>query len=312
MRRFSRDHPLSAFLAVAYGFTAMVFAVPLLSDIGLGLIPVELPGVAPFIVIASFGLVAAAFFVTRLADGRSGVTEFRQRVFRFGVNPIWFVVALILLPLTAVATTVVALGSGPVSTLAAHPALLGTALVEALLAFVLVNWWEEAAWTGFALHRLQPRIGPVWASVVTTWMQAIVHLPLLFVLDGVTTGRVETSDLPLYLGALFVLPIPVRLIITWMYNSSANSVPVVGLFHAGLGIATGSAWIPAFAPGLEPTWVYAGFAMVALSVLTVTKGRLGYPPTDLFPGQQPISWSDQPTGAGASTFQGHSGKELKR
>lgn len=302
MKRFTRDHPVSAFLVIAYGFTGVVFAIPLMSQIGLGLLSIELPGVAPFIVLASVGLTAAAFLVTVAVDGRRGVTELRRRVFRFGVNPIWFPVALVLLPLTALATTVIALGSNPVSNLAANPGLLITILIEALLAFVLVNWWEETAWTGFALHRLQPRFGPIRASILTTWMQATIHLPLLFVVDGVTTGRVETTDIPLYLGALFLLPIPVRLIITWIYNSANNSIPVVGLFHAGLGVATGATLIPAIAPGFDTVWVYAGFGLVAAIVLALSRGRLGYIPEDTSPFDDPTHKTRIETKAASLAF----------
>ena len=85
--------------------------------------------------------------------------------------------------------------------------VLGTVVAGALVAFLLVNQLEEAAWTGFALHRLQPRMGPIAASVVTTWLQAIVHLPLVFVAGGVTDARVPADQIPFYLVALFILPI---------------------------------------------------------------------------------------------------------
>ena len=158
--------------------------------------------------------------------------------------------------------------------------LLGTVVAGALVAFLLVNWWEEAAWTGFALHRLQPRMGPIAASVVTTWLQAMVHLPLVFVAGGVTDARVPADQVPFYLGALFILPISVRLVITWIYNASGRSVPIVGLYHAGLGVATGSAFIPVLAPSVDPIWVYAGFAALAAVVLLATRGRLGFATTD--------------------------------
>ena len=68
-------------------------------------------------------------------------------------------------------------------------------------------------------------------------MQAALHLPLVFIADGVTTGRVAPENIPFYLVALFVLPIPVRMTLTWIYNSSGRSVPIAGLYHAGLGVA---------------------------------------------------------------------------
>ena len=198
-------------------------------------------------------------------------------MFRFRVSPRWYAVAIVALPGAALATAFVISGAGPLSALASSPLILIEVAIGAIVAFALVNWWEEAAWTGFALDRLQPRIGPVRASVATTWMQATLHLPLVFIAGGVTDGRVAPENIPFYLVALFVLPIPVRMTLTWLYNASGRSVPVAGLYHAGLGVASGIAFIPVLAPGVDPVWVYAGFAALAVVVLAATRGRLGLP-----------------------------------
>ena len=277
MRSIVRRHPLAVFLAIAYTATAAIFALPLLSTAGIGAINLDLPGVAPFIVLDALVLAGAAFVATALAEGRSGVRDLRRRVFHFRVNPGWYALAILLLPVTAMATAIVAGGAGVVAAIVGDPVtVLAVIVVGSLFAFVLVNLWEEAAWTGFALERLQPRLGPIGASVVTTWLQALVHVPLVFVVGGVTDGRVPADQIPFYLVALFVLPIPVRMALTWLYNRSGRSVPIVGLAHAGLGLATGVALIPVVAPAVDPVWVYAGFAAVAAVLLVATRGRLGF------------------------------------
>ena len=152
-----------------------------LSNAGIGVIDLDLPGAAPFILLSAMSLVIAAFVTTALADGRSGVRELRSRVFRFRVSPRWYVVAFVALPGAALAAAFVLAGAAPVVALASDPSIAISAVLGAVIAFALINWWEEAAWTGFALHRLQRRMGPVRASVVTTWMQAALHLPLVFI-----------------------------------------------------------------------------------------------------------------------------------
>ena len=244
MRSFARRHPIRTFLAIVYSATAAIFAIPFLSNAGIGVIDLDLPGAAPFILLSAMSLVIAAFVTTALADGRSGVRELRSRVFRFRVSPRWYVVAFVALPGAALATAFVLAGAAPVVALASDPSIAISAVLGAVIAFALINWWEEAAWTGFALHRLQRRMGPVRASVVTTWMQAALHLPLVFIADGVTTGRVAPENIPFYLVALFVLPIPVRMTLTGIYNSSGRSVPIAGLYHAGLGVAAGAGFSP--------------------------------------------------------------------
>ena len=265
MRTIARTHPLAIFLAIAYSVSAAIFAIPLLSNAGVGVIDLDLPGIAPFILLDAVMLAVAAFVTTALAAGRSGVRELRSRVFDFRVHPKWYVTAVLLLPVAALAAAVVVGGTVVMTSIVGGSAtIVMTIVVGAPLAFVLVNWWEEAAWTGFALERLQPRLGPIGASVVTTWLQALVHVPLVFVVGGVTDGRVPAEQIPFYLVALFVLPIPVRITLTWLYNRADRSIPIVGLYHAGLGIATGTALLPVVAPDVSPLVVYAGFAAVAV------------------------------------------------
>ena len=277
MRSIARNHPLATFLAIAYSVSAAIFAIPFLSKAGIGIIDLELPGIAPFVLLDAIALAVAAFVATALADGRAGVRELRHRVFHFRVHPKWYAVAILLLPVAALAAAVVVGGSAVVASVVGSSAGLFLVIVAgAVFAFLLVNWWEEAAWSGFALERLQPTLGPIGASVVTTWLQALVHVPLVFIAGGVTDGRVPAEQVPFYLVALFILPIPVRIMLTWLYNSADRSIPIVGLYHAGLGIAAGTALIPVVAPAVNPLWVYAGFAAAAAVVLVATRGRLGF------------------------------------
>jgi uncharacterized protein len=276
MRALTRRHPLGVFLAITYAATAAIFAFPFLSNLGLGVVDVDLPGAAPFILLSTFALAGAAFVVTAMADGREGVRDLRRRVFHLRVSPAWYVLGFLLLPVAGLGAAMAFAGFEPISSLVADPNIVVSAVIASgLVAFLLVNWWEEAGWTGFALHRLQPRVGPIAASVATTWMQATLHLPLVFIADGVTDGRVAAEQIPFYLVALFVLPIPVRIVITWIYNATGRSVPIVGLYHAGLGVATGSDFIPVLAPSVDAVWAYAGFAVLATVVMAATGGRLG-------------------------------------
>ena len=86
----------------------------------------------------------------------------------------------------------------------------------------------------------------------------------------------RAAQIPFYLVALFILPISVRLVLTWLYNASGRSLPIVGLYHASFGVATGSGFIPVLAPGVDPIVVYAGFAVLAVVTLVATRGKLGY------------------------------------
>jgi membrane protease YdiL (CAAX protease family) len=269
----------------------LIFAVPLLSERGFGVLPIELPGNEPFLLLLVAAMVGISFGVTAVADGRAGVRELRRRSFRFLVSPIWYVTALVLLPLAAFAAAVAVEGTDVISTLADEPALAVGWIVEIATAYLLINLWEELAWSGFFLHRMQGRVGPIRATALTTWAQAAIHLPLLFLLGGLSDTPITPDMYPIYLGALFILPLANRTVATWIYNRSGNSVPVVGLTHSAWNLATGSAMLPVL--GAEPIVAYAGFAIVAAIVLAATRGRLGY--------REPTSTSPAaPAGAYAS------------
>jgi hypothetical protein len=114
------------------------------------------------------------------------------------------------------------------------------------------------------------------ATALTTWGQAAVHVPLIFVIGGVSDTRITADMYPFYLAALFMFPLGNRTVATWIYNRSGNSVPVTGLLHSTWNLATGGVMLPALAIGYETLWSYAGFAVVALILIVATRGRLGY------------------------------------
>lgn len=272
----SRRHPLGAFLLLVYGFSAVLFAVPLLSTDGIGLIDISVGGAMPVVLLATLAIAGAAARVSWWNGGRAAVVDLRGRTFRIRVPWRWYPTAFLISPGVALGVAVIGQGRTSLERLGANPSILLLAVALGAAAFLVIHWWEEVGWTGFVVERLQPSIGPLAASVVTTWLQATVHLPLLFIADGVTDGRLAGGDIPIYLVALYVLPIPLRVLMTWVYNASGRSIPIAGLFHAGFGVATGTDFIPAVAPDFELLWIYGGFAVAALVVIVSTRGQLEY------------------------------------
>src|SRR5688572_30939750 len=96
-----RRHPVAAYLAIVYGLGILIYALPVLGSTGLRLLPIELPGVEPFILISTIMLTVVAFAVASGADGRPGAHDLRRRAFRFRVAPLWYIAAIVLLPLSA-------------------------------------------------------------------------------------------------------------------------------------------------------------------------------------------------------------------
>ena len=278
MRSIAQRHPMAVFLAIAYIAGAAIFALPLLATTGLGIIDLELPGVAPFVLLSAISLAGAAFVTTALAEGRDGVRSLRRRVFHFRVNPGWYALALVILPGAALATAVVFAGVEPVVKLVTSPGIVIGAVLGSVVAFVLVNLWEEAAWTGFALERLQPRLradrrkrghdvapgpDPPAARVHRGWRdrwsrgsgagpvlpRCAVHPP---------DPRPHHPDLALQ---------PDR-----PQRADRRSGPRRSRDRDRQHL------IPVLAPTVDPVFVFAGFAVLATVVLIATRGRLGLAP----------------------------------
>ena len=82
----------------------------------------------------------------------------------------------------------------------------------------------------------------------------------------------------LALSELLVLgSVPVRVLAAWVYNNTRGSLLIVGLFHAALDTTTGAVLLPQLVPG-GGTYaeVFGAFAVAALVLVLVTRGRLGY------------------------------------
>src|SRR6266849_8050595 len=52
-------------------------------------------------------------------------------------------------------------------------------LVNVVLIAILISVWEKGAWLAFVTARLQPRLGPLWASVVVAPLFGFIHFPLV-------------------------------------------------------------------------------------------------------------------------------------
>ena len=115
MRSIVRRHPLAVFLTIVYVAGAGIFALPLASTNGIGVIDLELPGIAPFILLSAISLAVAAFVTTALAEGRDGVRTLRRRAFHFRVNPGWYAIAVLLLPGAGLLAAVAVAGLTPIS-----------------------------------------------------------------------------------------------------------------------------------------------------------------------------------------------------
>ena len=279
MRQQIARHPVAAFLVILYPVTWVLFVPDLLGKSGFGIIPVDIPAQVGILLVTIFGLTGVAFLVTRIADGKLGTKELRRHYYQFRAAPQWYLLALLGAPVLLLAAGLVAHGTGVFSPIGQHVVELPTTyLLNLVLIALLVSVWEEGGWMAFMTARLQRRWGPVLTSIVVAPCFGFVHVPLFFVTGGlVDNGRPEGGQVLEYaLYLLVFFSVPVRLLVTWVYNSTNGSLPVVALLHASIDTTASSAVLTAFFPAVDGRLLYVAIAVVVVVVIVATRGRLGY------------------------------------
>lgn len=269
-------HPVAAFLVMVYGISWPLYIPSFLSESGIGLLPFELIALPFNLLAVIFGITLSAYVVTRVTQGKEGVRALRRRFTHWRVGIHWYLLALFAPPITALLGASVWMGTAPLQGFADRWELLFTVfLPQALLNVVLINVFEEGGWQGFLLPRLQERWGPLVSSVMVAAAWALFHVPLMFIVGGLSEERIPPDRYWFYFVFLFLITPPVRVLVTWFWNSTSGSVIVVALLHGAWNTTTGEKFTPAFVPG-DTLWVWGVYAALAVVVIALTRGRLAY------------------------------------
>jgi uncharacterized protein len=142
---------------------------------------------------------------------------------------------------------------------------------------------EEFGWRGFALPRLQERFGPLLGTLILGILGALWHLPLWLSnpeYHGAAADLIGIS-LPFFFLRYTGSYIGAAIIYTWLYNRTNGSIFLPMLFHASIN-TTLFHFYEAFVPTLFPFYpthlLYSkvGFGLLALLIIGITGGRLGY------------------------------------
>lgn len=169
--------------------------------------------------LADFAFSIAGVVMIAVTAGRIGLRELWQRLTRWRIRWVWYVLGLLPIGLYGVATAV----SG------ASPTINSSTILTALFSlhagffvslFLRGAMGEELGLRGFALPRLQERMSPFRASLIIGVLWGAWHLPVLIGRD------------PLSIVAFALLSIGLSMLFTWLFNGSGGSLIPVLLFHA--------------------------------------------------------------------------------
>lgn len=281
LKRLINRYPLVAFWVLLYAGVWLVYLPLILSQDGIGLLPFSMPfPVLLFNLPASLaGPTLAAFILTAVTSGKPGVRQLLRRIVHWRVGVQWYLLVFLGLPLVALLNTTVWLGVAPLNALIPQwPLILSAYLPDILLAAVLVNLWEETGLMGFALPRLQQKYGALLGSAILAPLWGFMHLPVFFVpAMGVGPGEALTLDSLIFFTLLFgLLTIPLRIIMTWLFNNTRGSLIIVTLFHAVMNAT--QTQLSRLIPGYNSIHLYPVLSVCAVLLIVFTRGRLSYQP----------------------------------
>jgi membrane protease YdiL (CAAX protease family) len=213
-----KKYPLLWFFLLTFGITwglaVILFAFPDFVRRMSG----EMSAANPLFILAVWGPNLAAVIVTAAISGGAGVLALLERVIRFRVGVIWYLLALFLVPAAGV---LIRLAAGQPLVLSPVPGMGMAATMGMLL--VTGTLGEEVGWRGFALPRLLARMSPIAASLLLGAVWGIWHLPSFFV-SGLPQAGLQ---IPVFLlGALSL-----SVIATWILIHSRGSVFLSMLLH---------------------------------------------------------------------------------
>jgi membrane protease YdiL (CAAX protease family) len=204
----------------------------------------------------------AAVVVTAIVIGKSGVKDLLRRflVWRVGVQ--WYAVAF----LGGIGMQVLFGGTVPVIPAKEASALNVALSFVIMIAFGFLINTEEVAWRGFALPRLQSKYGPLLAGILLVIPESLLHLPYFW-----------NKDIDFYqtVGMFWFTAFSVAavFIYTFVFNKTKGSLLLVTIMHASQ-----NAWANLLSDNTARPFQFtvALMWMIALALIFLTKGKLGY------------------------------------
>ena len=228
----------------------------------------------------------AAFVVAFLADGRKGVFDILRRLGRWRANWRWYVFILFspaVLYSLAVGVHVLMGGTAPqIPMFRENQQMILMVFIFFLLPWQSSAFLEEIGFRGYALEKLQNKLGPLVGTLILGTFFGAWLLPEFFQPDSFQYSMGGLRFYPWFI----LMEIGWSILMTWVYNNAGKSSLIAGyLFHTAfntwaLVLLTNA--IPGESPPTLDTILFiVASVVVALAgvvVIVATKGKLGFHP----------------------------------
>jgi membrane protease YdiL (CAAX protease family) len=190
----------------------------------------------------------------------------------------WFLVVALAVPAALTITSAALTDRNPVMPSAA---VLAAYVPGLIMQMITTGLAEEPGWREFAMPRMQRRFGPLVATLVVGVLWGSWHLPL-FLTEWGGGPDVDPSRTLAFLGTTLAF----SFVITWVFNRSRESMPLVMLVHVSVNNFFSVAWPDMFPSAENETTIYAfllASTLAAAVILLATRGRLGLRRPDTVP-----------------------------
>lgn len=227
MKSLIQKYPVHAYFVLAYLISWLVWLPMILLYLQNRPAPIPLTYLFPA-AIGVYGPTLAAILTTALVEGQPGLRALLAKYRLWKTAPGWYAYIFLLYPaIFLVGSLLYILFSGASPSL--HLSHLFNLPLIFLLAIPFGPLGEELGWRGFALPRLQARLGTFSASLLLGVLWFGWHLPAALV-PGVALPAV-TVTWEVLLNYLTML-VGFSMLFTFLYNQTGGSVLLSILLHA--------------------------------------------------------------------------------
>ncbi len=210
----------------------------------------------PIGLVSPYGPTLAAFVITGITEGKSGIKALWKRFWNRSLSYKWLLVILLFFPtLRLVANLVARIVDGQ-----AYPILTWPNQPWMFIAPLIFNGLlhggmsEEFGWRGYVLPRFQAKWNALISSLILGVIWGVWHLPLL------PAGMSSANSV----AELVLWQTLVAIFFTWVFNNTNGSVLAVVIFHAMVNASADIMWFGSSAWYFYGVHVLAGILIVLI------------------------------------------------
>jgi len=210
----------------------------------------------------------ASILLTGLTSGWAGFRELISRLLRWRVNIRWYAVALLTAPLS----TIVVLLTLSLFSREFLPGIITsdnkiTLLLAGIVGGLMVGFFEELGWTGFATPKMRQRYSIMLTGLIIGLLWGAWHFLLFWENDSFS----GVFPLALLIARLFIWLPAYRILMVWVHDRT-ESLLVTMLMHVSL-VATLAIFDPPLAGGGLLALILARSAVLWVIVAVITSAQ---------------------------------------